>query len=205
MQSPTANSRRETASDQGIRPDGRLRFRLVNVADGSFPPIIRRMSQGFLGNDASFMLDFVVCALVLLVPLLAYSIYVVKAGRYALHKRLQLLLAAILLVAVGAFEVDMQLHGGWQNIVNKNAAEPRLSEAELASVGRVLAIHLVFAISTPLLWIGTITLALRRYPVPPVPGPHSRLHKGLGWASAVDLALTSVTGLWFYYVTFVAG
>ena len=53
--------------------------------------------------------------------------------------------------------------------------------------------------------IATIALALRRFPDPPVPGPHSRLHKSLGWASAVDLAMTSVTGLWFYYVTFVAG
>lgn len=163
------------------------------------------MTHGFLGNDASFMLDFVVCALVLLVPLLAYSIYAVKAGRFLLHKRLQLLLAVVLLLAVSAFEVDMQRHGGWKNIVNKNAAEPRLTESELANVGRVLGIHLVFAISTPVLWIVTIALALRRYPDPPVPGAHSRLHKTLGWASAVDLALTSVTGLWFYYVTFVAG
>lgn len=164
------------------------------------------MQHGFLGNDASFMLDFVVCALVLLVPLLLYSLYVVKVQRnYLLHKRLQLLLAGILLVAVAAFEIDMRLHGGWKNIVNKNPAEPRLSETELAHVGRVLATHLIFAISTPCLWVATIVLALRRFPDPPLPGSHSRLHKTLGWASAVDLTLTSVTGLWFYYVTFVSG
>ena len=76
------------------------------------------MKNGFLGNDASFMLDVVVCALVLLVPLLLYSLYVVKVQRnYGLHKRLQLALAAILLIAVGAFEIDMRLHGGWKNIV----------------------------------------------------------------------------------------
>jgi len=164
------------------------------------------MSHGFLGNDASFMLDFVVCALVLLVPLLAYSIYVVKVQRrYLLHKRLQLLLAAILVVAVSAFEVDMRSHGGWKNIVNKNPAQPRLDEAELAKCAKLLYTHLVFAISTPVLWIVTIALALRRFPDPPRPGPHSELHKALGWASAVDLALTSVTGMWFYYATFVTG
>jgi putative membrane protein len=162
------------------------------------------MSHGFLGNDASFMLDFVVCALVLLVPLLAYSISVVKAGRYALHKRLQLLLALILVVAVTAFEVDMRSHGGWKKIVNKDPAQPRLDDAELAKCEKLLYTHLVFAISTPVLWIATIALAWRRFPDPPVPGPHSQLHKSLGWASAVDLALTSVTGLWFYYATFVA-
>jgi len=163
------------------------------------------MSHGFLGNDASFMLDVVVCALVLLVPLLVYSIAVVKLQRkHQLHKRLQILLAVILLVAVAAFEIDMRVHGGWKNIVNKNPAEPRRSEAELARSERLLYTHLVFAISPPALWIATIGLALRRFPDPPTPGPHSELHKTLGWASAVDLTLTSVTGLWFYYVTFVA-
>jgi len=162
-------------------------------------------SHGFLGYDASFMLDFVVCALVLLVPLLVYSIYVVRVQRkYEFHKKLQILLGLILLVAVAAFEVDMRLHGGWKQIVNKLPEAPRLDAEQLGRAATVLAIHLVFAISTPILWIITTVLALRRFPDPTVPGPHSRLHKILGWTSAVDLTLTSVTGLIFYYVTFVA-
>jgi len=162
------------------------------------------MSSGFLGNDASFMLDVVVSALVLVVPLLAYSLYTVKiAHNFVRHRNLQLLLAGVLLVAVVAFEVDMQLHGGWEKIVNKDESSPRLGPEQLSEVRRILSIHLVFAISTPLLWAATIVLALRRFPNPPVPGPHSRLHKVLGWLSTVDLTLTSVTGLWFYYVAFV--
>ena len=161
------------------------------------------MSHGFLGNDASFMLDFVVCALVLLVPLLAYSIWLVKVRKsYTLHRNLQSLLAVILAVAVAAFEIDMRLHGGWKNIVNKDAAHPRLDDAELTRVQTFLYTHLIFAISTPFLWGATLWLGWKRFPNPPLPGPHSRLHKNLGWASAVDLALTSVTGLWFYYSAF---
>jgi putative membrane protein len=163
--------------------------------------------HGFLGYDASFMLDVVVCALVLVVPVLLFSLYQVKyRRRYALHRNVQLGLAAVLLLAVAAFEVDLQLvHGGWENVVNKpGAAAPRMTADELARVRPVLWIHLVFAISTPLLWALTITLALRRFPSPPVPGPHSRLHVRLAWASTIDLVLTSVTGLWFYYVAFVA-
>ncbi|MEW4530852.1 MAG: DUF420 domain-containing protein [Maioricimonas sp. JB045] len=150
------------------------------------------------------MLDVVVSALVLVVPLLAYSLYTVKiAHNFVRHRNLQLLLAGVLLVAVVAFEVDMQLHGGWEKIVNKDESSPRLGPEQLSEVRRILSIHLVFAISTPLLWAATIVLALRRFPNPPVPGPHSRLHKVLGWLSTVDLTLTSVTGLWFYYVAFV--
>jgi hypothetical protein len=163
------------------------------------------MSHGFLGNDASFMLDFVVCALVLLVPLLAYSIWLVKVRKaYATHRNLQCLLAVILAVAVAAFEVDMRLHGGWKNIVNKDPAHPRLDSVELAQVQNYLYTHLVFAITTPFLWGATLWLAWKRFPDPPLPGPHSRLHKTVGWASAIDLALTSATGLWFYFSAFIS-
>lgn len=162
-------------------------------------------TRGFLGNDASFMLDFVVCALVLVVPIVVYSLYLVKYRRdYINHKRLQLALGGVLLVTVVAFEADMQLHGGWKQIVNKAPETPRLDADQLAHVERILWIHLVFAISTPVLWLVTTVLALKRFPHPPHPGPHSRLHKTLGWLSTLDLVLTSVTGLIFYHAAFMA-
>ena len=150
------------------------------------------------------MMDFVVCALVLVVPLLAYSIFVVKIQQnYILHRNLQFALAIILLLAVTAFEVDMRLHGGWTNIVNKDASQPRLIGEELDTIRTMLYVHLVFAVSTPLFWGATIVLALRRFPKPPQPGAHSQLHKKLGWLSTIDITLTSVTGLLFYYLAFV--
>jgi hypothetical protein len=162
------------------------------------------MSQGFLGYHATFMLDVVVCALVLLVPALAASIFLVKFRRqYAWHRRLQLTLAAVLLLAVAGFEVDVQLvHHGWQNIVH--SARPDMAAESLDFARKVLYVHLVFAISTPFLWILTISLALPRFGNPPFPSRHSALHRWLGWSSAIDLALTSATGLLFYYYAFIA-
>ena len=164
------------------------------------------MSNGFLGYNASLMLDVVVCALVLVVPTLAYSIYVVKIRRnYVRHRNVQIALGGILLVTVVAFEVDLQLvHGGWENVVNRDPDAPRLSGEQMDFVQRVLWVHLVFAISTPVLWAATLILAWRRFPRPPAPSSHSRLHRRLGWLSTVDIALTSVTGFAFYYVAFVA-
>lgn len=161
------------------------------------------LRDGFLGNHASFMLDFVVVALVLIVPILLYSLYAVKFRRqYALHRNLQLLLGAVLLVAVALFEVDLHyVQGGWQEVLKK--VPERATTEHVAQVRTVLRIHLIFAISTPFLWIITIAAALRRYPNPPTPGPHSGWHKLLGWASAMDITLTSITGLIFYYVAFV--
>ncbi len=164
------------------------------------------MSDGFLGFQASFMLDVVVCALVLVVPWLAFSIYQVKIKHnYDLHRVLQLSLAVVLTLAVAAFEVDMQLiHGGWENIVNKNPDTPRRTLEELAGIRSMLYVHLCFAVSTPILWAVTIVLALKKFPTPTTPNEHSRLHKNLGWASTLDLTLTSITGLIFYYLAFIA-
>lgn len=163
------------------------------------------MSDGFLGNDASLMLDAVVCVLLLAVPALGYSVYVVKVRRgYVWHRNLQIAIGVGLLVAIAAFEVDLQiLHGGWLNVVNKDPDAPRLTGDRLADVQLLLRIHLAFAVSTPMLWVATTVLALRRFPDPLQPGPHSRLHKTLGWLSVADLVLTAFTGLAFYYAAFV--
>ena len=159
------------------------------------------MSDGFLGYPASFMLDVVVCALIVVVPLLAFNIYLVRWGRnYRLHKRLQLLLAAVLFLAVTLFEVDMQWQGGVDGILAKRLRP--LSPPELASFRSLLWVHLVFAVSTVFLWIATVFLAWRRFASPPHPGPHSNLHKILGWLSALDITGTAVTGLLVYYYGF---
>lgn len=163
-------------------------------------------TDGFLGYRTSFMLDFVVCALVVIVPVLVTSICMVKFGRrYDKHRILQTLLCVVLLVAVGAFEIDLQIvHGGWEEIVAKSFDDDALLAARIADSRPWLWLHLIFAITTPVLWLVTICLAWRRFPRPPVPGDHSRLHRQLGWLSAIDVTLTAVTGLIFYYVAFMA-
>jgi putative membrane protein len=160
------------------------------------------MKNGFLGYQASFMLDAVVVALVLVVPVLLFSLFSVKIRRqYTVHRNLQMFLAVTLLAAVCAFEIDLHwVQGGWENVVKKG---PSVTSDQLAFIQKVLRIHLLFAASTPFLWAITIGFALRRFPNPPQPGSHSSLHSVLGWASTLDLVLTSVTGLIFYYVAFV--
>ncbi len=166
-------------------------------------PLRIMWKHGFLGYDSSLMLDVVATALVLVVPVLGFSIGQVKQGRFELHKRLQLGLAIVLLLAVGAFEFDLQwVHGGWEHVVNKNPEQPRLTGDAYKLAQRVLSVHLLFAVSTPLLWLITIGLALQRMPSRPGPCAHSSLHRKLGWASTIDLVLTSVTGLAFYYCAF---
>ena len=67
--------------------------------------------NGFLGTRASFMLDVVFLALFAVLPLLALSIAIVRRRGYLAHKRLQLVLGSVLLLAVLAFEIEMRVFG----------------------------------------------------------------------------------------------
>ncbi len=155
--------------------------------------------NGFLGTRASIMLDVVFLAMFLLLPLLAWSIWQVRyRRRYTLHKFTNLSIAAILLVAVLTFEIDMQFISGWRE---RASASPYWPAGVMAS----LYVHLVFSISTTLLWIYVVAGALRNIPVPPGPSPYSRRHMFWARLAAIDLALTAITGWIFYCLAFVAG
>ena len=152
------------------------------------------MGEGFLGYDTSVMLDVVVLALVVVVPLLVVSLCQARFHRrFQVHKRMQLLLGVVLLVAVSLFEVDMRLHGGFC----------AMSQNHSTAMHVLLYVHLFFAISTVVLWVTTISLALRRFRSPPEPGTHSSLHRRLGWLATLDITATSITGLLVYYFGFV--
>lgn len=154
--------------------------------------------DGFLGTRASLMLDVVFLAMFVVVPVLAWSVYLVKARRnYRLHKRVQVTLASVLLAAVTSFEIDMRING-W---THRAAPSPYWADG---TVQKALVLHLVFAVSTAVLWIVVLVRALRNFASPPLPGPHSAWHKKWGWVAAIDLALTSLTGWLFYWLAFAA-
>ena len=105
-------------------------------------------------------------------------------------------LGAILLVVVILFEIDIRLHG-WETRAASDAGS-----MPAATVWYALYIHLVFAISTIILWPVTIYLALRNFSNPPEPGPHSRIHVPLARLAALDMVMTAVTGWGFYWLAF---
>jgi hypothetical protein len=157
--------------------------------------------DGFLGTRASLMLDVVFLAMFAVVPAMAYSIWQVKyRRRYLLHKRAQLILAGVLLIAVTAFEVDMRLFTDWQ----ERADDSPYFTGEVNWVKRALALHLCFAVPTAVLWVYVTWHALRYIPNPPRPSAHSRHH--IRWArlAAWSMFGTAVTGWLFYYLAFMA-
>lgn len=144
------------------------------------------------------MLDVLVLAMGVVVLVLGWSIYEVKyRHRYQLHKWVQVSLGVVLLVAVIVFEIDVRLYG-WQD---RAAGEIGGHASRLVMTS--LAVHLVFAISATILWPLVIIRALRNFPSPPHPGPHSRFHVRWARIAAIDMFITAVTGWTFYYLAFV--
>jgi uncharacterized membrane protein YozB (DUF420 family) len=154
--------------------------------------------DGFLGTRGSLGMDVVVVGLLAVLPLLAWSIHAVRSRRdFATHKRLQVFVAAALLACIVIFEIDVRLVSDWKERARPSPWWP-------GGVLGMLGIHLVFAVSTLVLWVWTIWEALARFPAPPVPGGHSPRHRLTGRLAAIDLVLTTITGLTFYWLAFVA-
>lgn len=154
--------------------------------------------DGFLGTRAPFMIDVVSLAMVGVVLVLAWSVYQVKIRRrYWLHKWTQITLGVVLLVVVILFEIDIRLHG-WED----RAAQQIGGHPEPIVIA-ALWVHLVFAVSTVILWPVTIGLAIKNFGEPPAPGPHSRIHVPLARTAAADMVLTAITGWIFYWLAFV--
>jgi len=160
------------------------------------------MTHGFLGNRGSLMIDVVFVAMFLVLPVLYWSIFSVRSrSRYGFHKRLQVALGVVLLIAVSAFELEMRLVG-WQHRAEPSPYWRAGGWNDL--VDWSLAVHLTCAIPTFLVWIVVITQALRRFPRPAAPNHHSRHHRIWGWCATVGMTLTATTGWVFYWLAFVA-
>lgn len=153
--------------------------------------------DGFLGTDASFALDFLVVAMLVVVVVLGWSIYEVRyRRRYERHKWAQIVLAVVLLAAVIVFEIDIRIHG-WEE-----RAAGAVGGKAPTSVWYALYLHLAFAISTVILWPIVTIRALRNFPDPPAPAAHSRWHIFWARVAAIDMVLTASTGWLFYWMAF---
>ena len=169
---------------------------METVPDASYPGI-----DGFLGTRGSLMLDVVFLAMFLVVPLLAWSILLAKRGQLVLHKKVQLTLATVLLLAVTAFELEMRIVG-WEL---RAEPSPYWSSTDWNDwVHYSLAVHLFFAIPTALLWLVVVIRALRQFPKPPAPNHHSSSHRFWAALASFEMFMTAVTGWIFYWLAFAA-
>jgi putative membrane protein len=128
--------------------------------------------------------------------------------QYAWHKRLQLTMATVLLIAVLLFEVDIRINGWEQRAagIPSGTGSPYFDPEHkwTSPAGVALLVHLSFAIPTLLLWTIVVIQALRKFSRPPQPGVHSRWHVRWATLGAAGMVLTALTGWMFYWLAFVA-
>ena len=155
------------------------------------------MFPGFLSR-ATLMFDVVSLAMVVVLPVLTWSIYLVKYKRnYVLHKRLQVGLGIALLAAVLLFELDIRLYPGWW----EHTKESAFSQSFLRGF---LWFHLFFAVSTTILWAWTLIVALRKFPSPAAPNSYSPTHRKLARLAAIDMYWTGLNGWNLYWMACVS-
>ncbi len=147
------------------------------------------------------MLDVVFLAMFAVVPVLVWSILLAKRGKFVWHKRVQIALASILLLAVTAFEVEMRIVG-WED---RASLSPYWTGSAWDDwVHYSLGIHLFFAIPTAFLWTYVVIQAVRRFPKPVGPNEHSRSHRFWAPIASFEMLMTAITGWIFYFLAFVA-
>jgi hypothetical protein len=98
-------------------------------------------------------MDVVLVGLIALLPVLAWSVALVRRGRYAAHKRLQLFIVTALAAAILIFEIDVRLVSDWRL---RAQASPLWPTGVLVALG----IHLVFAVSTFVLLVWVVWEAI---------------------------------------------
>lgn len=144
--------------------------------------------NGFLGTGAPLVVDVIVVALAAALPLLLASIVAASRGHTRLHKTIQISLSVILALALIAFEIQIS-QAGWKEMAGFDA---RTSDDQ-HHLTIALGVHLIFAISTPPLWIAALAATNR-----------GRAHRVLGRLAAADLTMTAITGWYWYYTAFIA-
>ena len=154
---------------------------------------------GFLpfSDRSFFMMDFVCVAMLLVLPAIGFGVYKARFKKsYGFHKKWQLGLASILLITVVCFEFEVRF-SNWQE-------SAKISPFYQTLLYPSLVVHLIFAVTTVLLWGGCIFGALKNFEKPVRPNDYSKNHKFFGRLASLGMLGTAISGWVFYYIAFVA-
>ncbi|MBD3790845.1 MAG: DUF420 domain-containing protein [Campylobacterales bacterium] len=151
---------------------------------------------GFLGTRAPLFMDIVTVIVALLPFLILGAISLARRRLYGLHASVQATLFVVSVVVVAYFEYGVRSVGGFDAFMQE-------SSTPQGYAFWVLIFHIAIAVSTLGLWINTLIRAKRDRRLNVLPGMYSQSHKKSGIRTFTGILLTSITGLWVYYLLFV--
>jgi len=143
---------------------------------------------GFLGTRAPFFMD-VVTLIVALLPLLVVSaIYLAKIKKYKLHSYAQIFIFAFSVIVLGYFETGVRMVGGFDAFMQKSSVSYNYAFI-------VLVFHIAISIITIIVWGMAIFMAKKLL--------RQNKHRKIGLVTFSGVVLTSLTGIWVYFLMFV--
>ncbi|MDM5272249.1 DUF420 domain-containing protein [Sulfurovum sp. zt1-1] len=151
---------------------------------------------GFLGTRAPLFMDIVTIIVALLPFLILGAISLAKRKLYNLHATVQKILFIVSVIVVVYFEYGVRNVGGFDAFM-EGSSTPK------GYAFWVLIFHIAIAVVTLGIWINTLLRAKRDRRMNVLPGMYSISHKKAGMRTFTGIVLTSVTGIWVYYLLFV--
>ena len=124
------------------------------------------------------------------------SLRLIRIGKHNLHRRAQIALLTICVLAVMALEIRIRVAGGAGALVRSSVY------AGSTLLTWVAAVHIIGAVITYLLWIGFVFVSNRSYGSS-LPGAFSRSHKTGGLLIIGGLSFTTVSATVVYFLAFV--
>lgn len=161
--------------------------------DLNFPVI----PPGFLGSRADLLFDLIMVSILGIAPTLVISWRLARQGAYTAHKRVQIVLTLVLTGVLVLFELNLKSKGGFYALTRDSRF------ADTWVLPTCLFVHLLFAVSTAVIWISLLSVSIVRFSTPPLPNDFSRAHRFWGRLAIIDLLLTAVTAVGLYVIGFI--
>lgn len=150
-----------------------------------------------LGSRADLVVDLTLVINVLAPIAALVSFRFVRRRRYDVHRKLQLALLSICVLAVVALETRIRLAGG--SGVFLGQGPPDWAKASRV----VLGVHITVAVLTYVTWGVLAVRSSKRYATS-LPGAFSRAHRRTGWAIFAGLCFNALSAIGMYVLAFVA-
>lgn len=154
--------------------------------------------SGFFGTRADLMMDLVIVAFIIIMPLLFISMRKAGSGQHLVHAKMQISLSIILAIAVAIFEIDLSMSGGMAALT-KDSAYFATDTLNYWMWG-----HTISAIITTILWAALVIMSIIKFKLPPKTKTNQfrRVHRPLGFTAMLFMYVTGLSSFPLYYYGF---
>ncbi|MFA5233038.1 MAG: DUF420 domain-containing protein [Sulfurimonas sp.] len=145
-------------------------------------------NAGFFGTRAPFFMDLVTLIVSLLPFLVAIAISFARNKHYKTHSYIQIAVFAFSVIVLSYFEYGVRVSGGFSTFMQGSGVSH-----DYAFI--VLVFHIIISVIALIVWGSAIFRAKKLLQL--------GSHRKMGLVTFGGVVLTSVTGIWVYFLMFV--